>query len=164
VLACADLANRLGRETQEHGQLRPPLIEERLAVDEHQGTSGSRCDRICADDSLAHARRRDEHTDVVTEQGPRGLFLDGGQPTLERDRQRLAVTPLILDVEGAAVVLKDLRELALASAGQRHVLGQFLGTGHDARSQCRGKPKALLLVKLGIFECCQALDLIQMGR
>lgn len=99
VLAGADLADRLGRETQEHGQLRSPLIEARLAVDQHEGTSGSRCDQICADDGLAHARQRDEHTDVVTEQGPRGLFLDGRQPTLEGDLQRLAVTPLIFDAE-----------------------------------------------------------------
>jgi hypothetical protein len=140
------------------------LDEAQLAVDQHEGTSGSRCDQICADDGLAHARRRDEHTGVVTEQGPRGLFLDGCQPTLEGDLQRLAVTPLIFNAECAPVVLKDLRKLAPASAGQRHVLSQFLGTRNDARSQCRRQPKALLLVELGILESCQALDLIQMGR
>ena len=113
---------------------------------------------------LPHARRRDEHTDIVTEQRPRGPFLDRRQATVEGDLQRLAVAPQIFDMEGAPVVLEDLLELAPASAGQRHVLSQFLGTGNDARSQCRGKPKALLLVELGILECCQTRDLIQMGR
>ena len=123
-------------------------------MDQDEGTSRSRGDEVGADDGLAHARRRDEHTDVVTEQGPRGLFLDGGQPTLKGDLQRLAVTPVIFDAESAAVVLKDLLKLAPAPAGQRHVLSQFLGTGNDARSQCRGEPEALLLVELWILEYC----------
>jgi hypothetical protein len=143
VLAGADLADGLGRETQEHGQLRNPLVEERLAVDQHEGASRSRRDQIRADDSLAHARRRDEHTDVVTEQGPGGLSLYRGQLTLKGDVERFAVTPLIFDVEDAAMVLEDLLEFVAASTGQRHVLGQVLGTGDDARSQRRGEPEAL---------------------
>jgi len=83
---------------------------------------------------------------------------------LERDLERLAITPPIFDAEDAAMVLKDLLELGAAPAGQRHVLSQFLGTGNDARSQCRGEPEALFFVELGILECRQALDLIQMGR
>ena len=164
VLPGANLADGLGSEPEEHGQLGNPLIEEWLPVDQDECAARSGCDQIGADDGLADTRRRDQDADVVTEQSPTSLLLHRGEQTLKHHVQRFAIAALVLDEEGAVVLAKELFELGPTAAGQGDMLRQFLGTGDHARSERRGEPEALFLVELGILKCCQALDLVEVGR
>ena len=86
-------------------------------MDQHEGASGSCCDQIGADHGLADARRRDEHSNVLTQKSPCRLPLDRREPAFEGDIQRLPFAALVLDEKGAAMFAKDLLELGSATAG-----------------------------------------------
>ncbi len=103
VLAGADLADSLGGQAEEHGQLGNPLIEERLTVDQHERAPGSRCDQIRADYGLAHAWRHDEQTDVLAKKSACSLLLNRRELALKRDIQGLPLAALILDDKGASM-------------------------------------------------------------
>jgi hypothetical protein len=83
TLARADLPDRLGVDAEKHGQLRDPLIQERLPMDQDQRRPGAGRDEVGPDDGLADARRRHENPDVVYQQRSGGLVLDGSQCALE---------------------------------------------------------------------------------
>ena len=122
MLAGADLADSLGGEAEEHGQLGNPLIEERLTVDQHERAPGSRCDQIRANYGLAHAWRRDEQTDVLAKQSPCGLLLNRRELALKGEIQGLPLAALILDDKGASMFPQDLLESSSATAREHDVL------------------------------------------
>src|SRR5437867_8829722 len=121
VLTRADLTDRRWRDPQEHRELCDPLIQQRLAMNQHKGVPGPSGDQVDADHGLAYARWCDQDTDVVAKHGPCGLFLDRGQVAVERRAQRTALISLVFDEEGTAMLAKNLLELGLAPTRQRDV-------------------------------------------
>jgi len=65
ALSGTDLPNLLGVDSQEHGELRAPLVEQRFPVHQDQRAAGTRGHQVRANDGLAEARRRDESAAVA---------------------------------------------------------------------------------------------------
>jgi cobyrinic acid a,c-diamide synthase len=161
ALPNADLADCLGIDAKKHGELGDPLVQERLAVDQDQRGPASGCHAVRSHDGLANARRRHEDPDVVSQQRLGGSFLDGCQPSLESQRERLPRVAPILHGQRNAHPAKQRLQLLATPPRQSDVIGEILGAGDHSRGERGRQPEALLLVELGILEGRQALDLVQ---
>ena len=104
-LAGANLANRLGVDRQKQGQLRYPLIDQWPTVDENQRVPLSRADQIGSDNGLSDAGRRDEQSRLLGEEAVNRLLLFSSELAVKFDLDRLAIHPLILDLEANSVQL-----------------------------------------------------------
>jgi hypothetical protein len=91
-------------------------------MDQHERASRSRCYQIRADHGLAHARRGDEHTDVLAKESPCSPLLSRREPAFECNVQPLPFAALIFHQKGAAMFAKDLLEFDPATARERDVL------------------------------------------
>jgi len=76
ALSGTDLADVLGLDAEEQRQLRDPLVEERLAVNQNQRVPASRSDKIGPNHSLADTRRCDEDTSLMRKEVSYCLLLN----------------------------------------------------------------------------------------
>ena len=124
-----------GSEPEEQRELRHPLIEQRLAMHEDERAPATRRGEVGADDRLPHARRSDEHTEVMCKQGLRRLLLDGGQMPVEARLQRVTGDALVVEPEPNSVLGEQVPQVADAASRQSDVLRVLLGTGDDTRRE-----------------------------
>ncbi len=151
-------------DAEEQRQLRQPLIEKRAPVDQDQRAASALGHEVCANDGLACAGRRDEHTNVVLEKRAHGLLLDRCQLPAEAEAERFAGDALVLDFEGHTVLAQQRLELGLTASRQAHVLREILRARDHARGRGRGEAHALLLVELRVLEGREALDPVDQRR
>lgn len=155
-----DLPDGFLVEPQKQGELREPLIKERLSVDEDQRAACARGHEVGPNDCLPDSWRRDEHARVVREYRASRRVLDGGQLALEANVERSPRHTLVGKIQRNAVHAEELFEVDLAAARKSHMLRQILGACDHARRHRRREAHALFLVKLGVLECGKTLDLI----
>src|SRR5213083_1018306 len=82
-----------------NSELCHPLIEQRLAVHEHERAPTTGSGEVGADDRLPDAGWGDEHAELMREQGLRRLLLNFGQVPLEAYRERFTEDALIVETE-----------------------------------------------------------------
>src|SRR4051812_1216581 len=97
TLPAAGHPDTLLLDSEEHRELRHPLIEQRLSVYQHERIAGALRDQVCAQDGLPDSRRRHEDTDIVLQNRARGLLLDGRELSSKRDIQWIASLAGLLD-------------------------------------------------------------------
>jgi hypothetical protein len=71
------------------------LVEERLAVDEHESRDGAFCDEVGGEHGLACPRRRHHDSEVVGQDPRRGATLDVEQLALEAEKYMPSSDPLV---------------------------------------------------------------------
>jgi len=103
ALPTSDTANRFGINAEEHGELRDPLIQERLTMHEDERAAGTLGHQVCSDDCLADSRCGDKHANVVSEERVGGSLLHSGQLTVEVNPHWIARNSLVFDNQGHAV-------------------------------------------------------------
>jgi hypothetical protein len=103
ALTAADLADCALIDTEEHRELRYPLVEERLPVNKDQRATRSLSDQVRSQDSLANAGRSNKHAGVVCEYGPCCLSLRLRQIAFEREIDQLAILTLVVHDEHCAM-------------------------------------------------------------
>ena len=164
ALRTSDLPDLLSIEAEEQRELRQPLIEKGLSMDEDQRAARSRCDEVRADHRLADARWRDEDACVVREQRASRRLLDSGQRAVEAKFELRSGHALVGDIERDAMHAEQLFEVGLAAARESQVFRQILGARDHSRRRRRRQAHALLLVELRILEGGEAFDLVQERR
>jgi hypothetical protein len=103
ALPASHSANRFRVNAEEHGELRHPLVEERLAMHKDECAAGALGHQVRSDNCLPNSRWGNEHTYVVSdERGGRSL-LHRGQLTVEINLYRIARNSLVVDNQGHAV-------------------------------------------------------------
>ncbi|EXI75345.1 MAG: hypothetical protein AW07_01246 [Candidatus Accumulibacter sp. SK-11] len=163
VAAAADAADGLGRQSQEACQPFDPLLQQLLAVHEHQRADAAPGDQPRRDNGLAESGGRREYALVVAGQCLRGDRLPRPQGALERDAQRHAGVALVahdaFDPEAAEQILDFVQAAAWQPDMQRMPLGAgdhpWLAEGRQAH---RLRP-----VELGILERRQPQQAIAQG-
>src|SRR5207253_2314746 len=138
-----------------------PLIEQRLAVHEHERAPTTGRGEVGADDRLPDAGWGDEHAELMREQGLRRLLLNFGQVPLEAYRERFTEDALIVEAEADSMPGKQLLQVADAATWESNVLRVVFGARDDARRERRRQSHLLPLVELWVLEGREALDLIQ---
>ena len=126
-----------------------------LALFDNQQDAGHR---------LADARRSDQDSDVVGQQRANRGLLKLGRRATEAVVDGLPGFPLVIDVEHRARDPKQGGRIVRASSWERHVSGEILGAGDDARRQRSRKPHGLLAVELRIAEGGKALEGVENRR
>ena len=127
ALSGTDLPNLLGVNSEENGELRAPLVEQRFPVHQDQRAAGTGGHQVRANDSLADARRRDENAAVAREKRAGCLILNRRECSQEGQRMRLTGDALVDDIESDAESVKQLLEIGRAASGQSDVLGEIFG-------------------------------------
>ena len=161
LLPAANLPDRRLLDPEEHRELHLPLIQERPPVDEHQGAAPALGREVDTEHGLPHAGGSDEHAGVMLEEGLGGVFLEGGQLSVEMDVEGVAVRALIVDGETHPILVEEGLEIGATPSRQREVLGELLGTGDHAGSQGGGQSHPLFLVEFRVLEGRQTLDLVE---
>ncbi len=87
TFAPAHLTHVLLIDSEEHRELRDPLIEKGLAVDEDQRAPSALRDQVGAENGLPDAGRADEHANVMRQQRVDRLLLYGGEVAVEGEFQ-----------------------------------------------------------------------------
>ena len=94
-----DLANLLDVDTEEERELGQPLVEQGLAVHEHERAAGPLRDQVRPDDGLADPRRSNEGTSLMRQEGANGLLLNIGQSALKVIGHACPALPLVLNFQ-----------------------------------------------------------------
>src|SRR5262249_31586944 len=137
ALPAPDLANRLRFHAEEQRELRSPLIEQRLTVDQYQRAPPANSREIRADDRLPGSRRCDEHSGVVRKELSHGVLLDRRQLTPKADLDRSTLDPQVVHAERYAMVPEQRSERFAAAARKRKMLSEILGARNYARGERR---------------------------
>ena len=87
ALSGTDLPDPLGVDTEEHGELRTPLVEQRSSMYQDQRAAGAGGHQISAYDCLARARRGDQNAAVAREKRAGCLFLNRSTRSQEGKRK-----------------------------------------------------------------------------
>ena len=117
ALSGTDLPDLLGVDTEEHGELRAPLVEQRSSVHQDQRAAGTGGHQIRADDGLADARRGDENAAVAREKRTGRLILNRRECSDETQRKRLTGDALVDDIESDTETAEQLLEIGSAASG-----------------------------------------------
>ena len=96
ALPASDLTNGLGVKPEEQGELRHPLVEQRLAMHEDQRAAGTLSHQIRSHNGLPDSGRGDEDTDVVSQECSRSALLLRGQLPAEVGLQRIPRNSLVI--------------------------------------------------------------------
>ena len=116
ALSRTDLPDQLGVDTQEHGELRAPLVEQRSSVHQDQRAAGTGGHQIRANDGLADARRGDENAAVAREKRAGCLILNRRERSEKGQRNRLPGDALVDDIESDAETAEQLLEIGPAAS------------------------------------------------
>src|SRR5260370_15500320 len=109
ALAASDATDLLLIDAEEHCQLRDPLLEKWLAVNDDQSAATAFGDQIGAEHGLADAGRSDEHSGIVHEERSSGLTLRVRPVAVELQFQRRTELPFVVDLERYEVLGERLR-------------------------------------------------------
>ena len=116
ALAGTDLPDLLGVDSEEHGELRAPLVEQRFSVHQDQRAAGTRGHQVRANDGLAEARRGDENAAVAREKRAGCLILNRRECSEEAQRKRLTGDALVDDIESDTETAEQLLEIGPAAS------------------------------------------------
>jgi hypothetical protein len=105
------------RHAEEERELRHPLFEERLAVNEDEGAATASRGQEGTDHRLPEARRSHENAKVVGEKGLGGLLLEGCELAPEAAVDSLASLALVFDHQPNPVLRQQTGEIFLTAAG-----------------------------------------------
>ena len=152
ALAAADDADLLLRDAQELRELRDPLVEERLSVDQHERRDSTFRDQVGGEDGLARPGRRDDDADVVGEDRLGGATLHVEQLAAEAEGGAVPGDPLVSKGCRRPPVPEQLDRVLVAAAREAQERALLRGAGDDAGRPVRGEPHRLLLVEVGVLE------------
>ena len=164
TFAPAHLTHVLLIDSEEHRELRDPLVEKVLAVDEDQRAPSALRDQVGAENGLPDARRADEHAKVMRQQRVDRILLYGGEVAVEGEFQGRAIVSLIVDRQLHSVSAEELPYAGRAAAWQGDELWQILEASDDPRRRSRRETHLLLLVEFGVLEGCEPLQFIKQRR
>ena len=152
ALAVNDSANGPRVDVEEHRKLRDPLFEERAKVHQHERVPGPFGNHANAGHRLAHARRRDEHSDVMRPECTHRVLLKLRRRAVESMLDGVSILSLVINLQRCAQGLEQRGRVVDTPPGQRDMPGEVLRTADDARDARGGEPQPLLLIKVGILE------------
>ena len=139
-------------DVKEHRKLRDPLFEERSQVHQHERVPGPFGNHANPRHRLAHARRRDEHSDVMGPECAHCVLLKLRRHPVESMHDGVSILSLVINLQRRAQGLEQRGRVVDTPPGQRDMPGEVLRTADDARDACSGEPQLLLLVEVGILE------------
>ena len=117
ALSGADLSDLLGVDTEEYGELRTPLVEQRSSMYQDQRAAGTGGHQIRGNDCLAGARRGDQNPAVAREKRTSGPILIWRECSDETQRKRLTGDALVDGVESDTETAEQLLEIRPAASG-----------------------------------------------
>jgi hypothetical protein len=158
VSAAADLSDLLRRQAERLDQLAPPLVQQRLAVHQHQRRQVSGGDDGTPHDGLARPGRCHQHTVVVAEHGVHGRCLQGSQPAVEAERQWGEARSVVGDDEFAAGVAKQRSQLLQHAPREVEMAEILLVALDEPGCLIGGEAKLLPLVERRVVQGGQVLD------
>src|SRR6058998_657537 len=114
ALATPYLAHVLLVDAEEHRELGDPLVQERSAVDEHEGAAAAFGHEPGAENRFPHAWWRDQDARVVRDERTCRLILNGGELSAEPKSHSVAFATLIVDNELHCVLSQEGLEIVQA--------------------------------------------------
>jgi hypothetical protein len=122
ALPAPDLPDRLRLHAEEHRELRPPLIEQRLAVDQHQRAAPASRGEVGTHDRLTCSRRRHEHPGIVCQELLDGVLLDRRQLTVKAGFDGSTLHPPVVHAERRTMAPEQLGQILAAAARKREMV------------------------------------------
>ena len=152
AFAVTDSADGPRVDVEEHRKLRDPLFEEWSQVHQHERVPGPFGNHANAGHRLAHARRRDEHSDVMGLERAHCVLLKLRRRAAEAVLDGVSILSLVINLQRCAQGLEQRGGVVDAPARQRDMPGEVLRTADDARDARGGEPQPLLLIEVGVLE------------
>ena len=137
TLAVTDPADGPGVDVEEHRKLRDPLFEKRPEMHQHERVPGAFGNHANAGHRFAHARRRDQDSDVMGSERAYRVLLKLRRSAVESMFDGVRVLALIVDLERGAHRLEQRGCVVDAPAWKRDMPGEVLRAVDDSRRERR---------------------------
>src|SRR5271166_833516 len=151
-LSAADLPNLIDGRIEEHGQPLPPLIQELLAMHQHQSVHRTLRNQPSCDCCLAEGRRCADQPVVMLHDLGDCFVLAKAQGSVKLDVNGLARKTLVANGRFDLVAFKKSDDLVKTSSRQSQMTWKVFAASDDPGLVECGQPHGLRFVELGVLK------------